>query len=58
MKQPYAAPKIVDERSLEVEAMACNKVPGWTAPVFCGQVWEQPNGQQEGCYFNADARSS
>ncbi len=59
MKQPYQAPRIVDERSLEAEAMACNKVPGWTSGSFCGQVWAAPSGvASTDCYLNADARSS
>jgi len=59
MKQPYQAPRIMDERTLEAEAMACNKVPGWTALLFCGQVWAAPSGvANSDCYLNNDARSS
>jgi len=58
MKRRYEAPKIVDERYLEVEAMACNKVPGLGAISFCGQVWMGRHGNQAGCQMNPNSRSS
>jgi hypothetical protein len=58
MKEPYEAPQIVDEQSTEAQAMACNKVPGLGDPNFCGQVWVGQHGNQTGCSFNPDARSS
>lgn len=60
MKKLYEPPKIVDERSLEAQAMACNKTPGigWGNLTPCGQVFCGRVDSHEGCSINTDARSS
>ena len=59
MKQFYEAPKIADERSLEVPALGCNKIPGLGDPSFCGPVWIGKHGvAHPGCSMNANTRSS
>jgi hypothetical protein len=58
MKQAYQAPKIVDERHCEAQAMACNKVPGLGDPNFCGQVFCGRVDHHDGCSVNLESRSS
>lgn len=62
MKHLYEAPRIVDERSLEAQAMACQKTPGlgWSNICnFCGQVWMGRHGHHRGhCSMNDNSRSS
>lgn len=58
MKQPYEAPKIVDEQYCEAQAMACNKVPGLGDPGFCGTVFSGRVDSHDGCSLNLESRSS
>lgn len=58
-KKTYEAPKIVEEKSFETHAIACNKIPGIGDPNYCGPVWI---GKQAGggpcCKKNDLSRSS
>jgi hypothetical protein len=59
MKQRYEIPNIVDERSVEVYAMGCNKIPGIGDLSYCGPVWSGAQGQSDNnCHMNEDSRSS
>ena len=58
MKQPYEAPKIVDEQVCEAQAMACEKLPGLAPPSFCGPVFIGIVDYNEGCALSPDSRSS
>ena len=58
MKEKYATPDFTEESTFEVQARACNKVPGWTDPEFCGPVFLNRVNSHIGCSLNPNAKSS
>ncbi len=58
MKKQYEKPVVTDEKTFEVQAMACNKTPGRGGTAFCGNVWDGKTGNRTDCSMNANSRSS
>lgn len=58
-KKRYEAPRIIEEKSFETHAIACNKIPGIGDPNYCGPVWSGLSGKNTpGCKMSDLSRSS
>jgi len=58
MKREYVRPAITGRQEFETRAIGCAKVPGIGDSNFCGPVWFDATGNQNGCRMSDPATES